>query len=225
MVFNSRIMPKTYTKCEKEYELFRDFIILQLMIKEGLSDGKSKITREEKEAFCNKSDKIMFANDNATLVKIGENESLVICPSHITYSDGSTGATYKVAGEPMKMLYNIQSFRDDMNNAINNNDTELLIDKIILYSIMSKQINEEIKKKQEEGRDEQEIFDYFDKHLKVNDCNKTEVIKQLYFNAVAQALQQKCGCKDKVCEHNKNNAMAENKLKHAKNRLHGMVVR
>ena len=218
-------MAKTYTKCEKEYELFRDFIVSQLMVKAGVSDGKSKITREEKEAFCNKSDKIMFANDNATLVKIGENESLVICPSHITYSDGSTGATYKVAGEPMKMLYNIQSFRDDMNNAIKNNDTESLIDKIILYSIMSKQINEWIKKCKKEGRKEPDIFDYFDEYIKVNDCNKTEVIKQLYFNAVAQALQQKCGCKDKVCEHNKNNAMAENKLKHAKQRFQGMSVR
>ena len=222
MMFNNRIMAKTYTKCENEYKLFRDFIVSRLMVKAGASDGKSKITREEKEAFCNKSDKIMFANDNATLVKIGENESLVICPSHITYSDGNTGATYKVAGEPMKMLYNIQSFRDDMNNAIKNNDTESLIDKIILYSIMSKQINEEIKKKQEEGRDEQEIFDYFDKHLKVNNHHKIEMIRQLYFNYSYSVL---CDCKDETCKRCKNNAMAENKLKHAKNRFHGMVVR
>ena len=221
-MFNNRIMAKTYTKCEKEYKLFRDFIVSRLMVKAGASDGKSKITREEKEAFCNKSDKIMFANDNATLVKIGEKDSLVICPNHITYSDGSTGATYKVAGEPMKMLYNIQSFRDDMNDAINKNDTKSLIDKIILYSIMSEQINEDIKKCKKEFRNEYEIFDYFDENIKVNDLIKIDMIRQLYSNYFYSAL---CDCKDEVCEHNKNNAMAENKLKHAKERFHGMGVR
>ena len=193
------------TKCEKEYKLFRDFIVSQLMVKTGVSDGKSEITQEEKEELCNKSDKIIFANDIATLVKIGEKDSLVICPNHITYSDESTGVTYKVAGEPMKILYNIQSFREDMNNAINNNDTKSLIDKIMFYSIMSKQINEQIKKCKKEGRNEHEIFDYFDKHLKVNDYDKTEAIRQLFLNT----LETKT----------KNNAMAKNKLIHAKKRF------
>ena len=48
-MFNYLVMAQT--KCENEYELFRDFIVSQLMMKEGLSDGESKITREEKEAF------------------------------------------------------------------------------------------------------------------------------------------------------------------------------
>ena len=215
-------MAKTYTKCEKEYALFRDFIVSQLMKNEGASDGKKKITKEESDKFCNKSDKIILANDLVTMVKIGEKDSLVICPNHITYLDESTGATYKVAGEPMKMLYKIKSFRKDMNNAINKNDTKSLIDKIMLYSIMSKQINEEIKKKQEEGRDEQEIFDYFDKHLKVNNHHKIEMIKQLSSNCFYSVL---CDCKDETCKRCKNNAMAENKLKHAKKRFHGMGVR
>ena len=210
-MFNNRIIAKTYTKCEKEYELFRDFIVSQLMVKTGVSDGKSEITQEKKEEFCNKSDTIIFANDLATLVKIGEKDSLVICPNHITYLDESTGATYKVAGEPMKVLYNIQSFREDMNNAINNNDTKSLIDKIMLYSIMSEQINEGIKKCKTKGLKEIDIFDYFDKHLKVDDYYKKQAIRQLFFNT----LETKT----------KNNAMAENKLKHAKKRFHGMVIR
>ena len=222
-MFNCLVMAQT--KCENEYQLFRDFIVTQLMVKTGVSDENSEITKEEKEAFCKKSDTIIFANDLVTMVKIGEKDSLVICPNHITYSDESTGATYKVAGEPMKVLYNIQSFRYDMNNAINNNDTKSLIDKIMFYSIMSKQINEIIKECKSHGYNEQKIFDYFDKNIKVDDHHEIEVIKQLYFNAVAQALQQNCDCKDKVCEHNKNNAMAVNKLKHAKKRFHGMVIR
>ena len=208
-MFNYLVMAQT--KCENEYELFRDFIVSQLMMKEGLSDGESKITREEKEEFCDKSDKIIFANDIATLVKIGEKDSLVICPNHITYLDESTGAKYKVAGEPMKILYNIQSFRDDMNNAINNNDTKSLIDKIMLYSIMSKQINEVIKECKSHGDNEQKIFDYFNKNIKVDDHHKREAIKQLYFNT----LETKT----------KNNAMAINKLMHAKKRFQGMGVR
>lgn len=208
-MFNCLVMAQT--KCEKEYELFRDFIISQLMIKARASDGKSEITKEEKEEFCNKSDKIIFANDIATLVKIGEKDSLVICPNHIIYSDENTGVTYKVAGEPMKVLYNIQSFREDMNDAINNNNTKSLIDKIMLYSIMSKQINEVIKKCKTKGLKEIDIFDRFDKHLKVNDLNKTQAIKQLFFNTLATKT--------------KNNNIAVNKLKHAKNRFHGMGVR
>ena len=210
-MFNNRIMAKTYTKCEKEYELFRYFIVSQLMIKEGASDGKKEITKEESDKFCNKSDKIILANDLVTMVKIGEKDSLVICPNHITYLDESTGTTYKVAGEPMKMLYNIQSFREDMNDAINNNDTKSLIDKIMLYSIMSEQINEGIKKCKKLGKKEQKIFDYFDKNLKVDDYYKKQAIRQLFFNTLTTKA--------------KNNAEAKNKLMHAKNRFHGMVIR